>query len=1080
MALAVPAPVSVTPSSGTGLSQTFSFVFSDPNGASDLKQVNVDIDMTGANANSCLVSYMPGNKVLYLLNDAGNAYLPGIAIGTGGTLQNSQCSVNVGASSASTSGNNLTLNVAITFASTYTGMQSIYMGAVDNSNANSGWQILGSWTVGTSGGGGGGGTCNPGTAPSVNICSPTNGSTVTSPVHVLAVPASNNGVIAMAVYFDNVLQYKANVNKVDTMIAAAAGKHNIVVQFWDNSGNVPAKASSVVTVSGTSTSPTATMSASPTSITSGQSSTLTWSTTNATSVSIDNGIGTVAASGAVTVTPTTTTTYTLTATGSGGTATATATVTVSGTSPAPTATLTANPTSITSGQSSTLMWSTTNATSVSIDNGVGTVATSGSKSVSPAATTTYTLTATGPGGSTTSKATVTVGSSSACTPASGPPSVTICSPTNGSTVPSPVHVVAVPNSSNGVIAMAVYFDNTLQYKANVNKVDTMISAAAGAHFVVVQFWDNSGNVPAKASVNITVGNAPPAFTVSPLQATIFPNATQQFNATQNGNPAAVAWYVDGVLGGNNTVGTISTNGLYTAPGSAGSHQVKAVLNSDTSQTATAVVNVVAQTEDMTTYHNNLSRTGANLNEVILTPANVTPSHFGKLGSYAVDGQVYAQPLYLSNFGIGGGTHNVVFVATEHDSVYAFDADFKKSTPYWSESLLAPGQTTVGSGDGLGISPEVGITSTPVIDRSNNVMYVLTYVSAGGTEEFWLHALDLQSGAEKFGGPKRVTATVSGTGGDSSGGKITLEGACWQRAGLALANGNIYIGFGHCNHGWMLAYGATSLAQTGAFNTSPDGSGGTIWMSGGAPAVDSNGDVYVMAGTNFGDTTNTGFNNSFLKFSPSLSLLDYFQPSNNATLVQNDADLGSGAPMILPDNSSSTPHELVGAGKDGRIFLINRDNMGKFSSSANHVIQTVQSGSSQYNNFHDTPAYFNGNLYYHANGDVLRVFKWSNGLLSTGPTMTGSTVFGAHGDTPSISANGSSNAIVWELQLDGQPNNPAILHAYDATNVSKELYNSNMNAGDKAGPAVKFTVPTVINGKVYVPAGHEIDIYAVIH
>jgi hypothetical protein len=488
-----------------------------------------------------------------------------------------------------------------------------------------------------------------------------------------------------------------------------------------------------------------------------------------------------------------------------------------------------------------------------------------------------------------------------------------------------------------------------------------------------------------------------------------------------------------------------------------------------------VANIVNSSLDMTTYHNNLSRTGANLNEVILTPSNVAPGSFGKIGAYSVDGQVYAQPLYVSGLGIGGGTNNVVFVATEHDSMYAFDADFKRSTPYWSESLLAPGQTTVSSADGSGISPEVGITSTPVIDRASNTLYALTYVSNGGAQ-FWLHALDLQSGAEKFGGPVRVEATVSGSGDDSSGGKIALEGGCWQRAGLALANGNIYISFGHCNHGWMLAYNASDLAQTGVFNTSPDGSGGTIWMSGGAPAIDASGNVYVMCGTNFGDSQSSGYNNSFLKFSPSLALLDYFQPSNNAALVQSDADIGSGAPIVLPDNSSAHPHEIVGAGKDGRIFLLDRDSMGKFDTGANHVVQTVQSGSSQYNNFHDTPAYFNGKLYYHANGDVLRVFSWSNGLLSTSPIMAGSTIFGAHGDTPSISANGTSNAIVWELQLDGQPSNPAILHAYDANNIAHELFNSSTNAGDKAGPAVKFTVPTVVNGKVYVPAGHELDIY----
>jgi len=728
-------------------------------------------------------------------------------------------------------------------------------------------------------------------------------------------------VAAIAVYVDNTLAYKQNVQTLDTNITMSNGNHNLVVQFWDNSGNVPAKASVNITVSGTSSGqPTATLSANPTTISSGGTSTLTWSTTNATSVSIDQGIGTVAASGSMNVSPTQTTTYTLTATGSGATASATATVTV------------------------------------------------------------------GSGGGGT------------CSPAGSAPSVTICSPTNGSTVTSPVHVVAVSNSNTGVVAMAVYFDNTLVYKTDSDSVDTTINAANGNHYVVVQYWDSHGNVPAKASENITV------------------------SGTSGG-------------GGSGT-GTV----------------------------------------DVLTSHNDLSRDGANTNETILTPANVNPNQFGKIVGYGVDGQVYAQPLVVSDFSIGGATHDVLYVATEHDSVYAFDADNQTGTPYWSESLLGPGQTTVSANSGLGISPEVGITSTPVIDRGNNVMYVLAYVDNGGTLEFWLHALDLTSGAERFGGPARVTATVNGTGSDSSNGQITLEGGCWQRAGLAAANGNIYIGFGHCNHGWLLAYNASDLAQAAAYNTSPDGSGGTIWMGGGAPAVDSSGNIYVMTGTNFGDTQNSGFNDSFLKFSPSLSLPGYFQPSDNATLVQNDADLGSGGPMILPDNSSQYAHEIVGAGKDGRIFLLNRDNMGGYDPSANHVIQVIQSGSSQYNNFYDTPAFWNGKVYYHANGDVLRVFDWSNGLLSTSPVMTGATMFAAHGDSPSISSNGSSNGIVWELQNDDQPNGPTILHAYDANNVSQELWNSSMNSGDTAGPAVKFTVPTIANGKVYVPAGNQVDIY----
>jgi hypothetical protein len=1238
MALAgTPAPVSVSPNQGSGTTQDFTFTFSDSSGWTSLKQVNINIGASSANANTCLVSYVPSSQWLYLLNDAGNAYLPGAPLGSTATIHNSQCSINVQQTGSAGAGNNLTLHVTITFTSAYFGNKSIYLGAVDNSGASSGWKALGTWTVGMSSGG----TCSAGAAPSVTICSPTNGSTVATPVHLVAVPSSSNGVVAMAVYFDNTLVYKQNVQSINTLINAAAGAHYVVVQFWDNSGNVPAKASENITVGSTSSGPpTISFTANPTSIASGASSTLTWSTANATSVTIDNGVGSKPASGSASVSPTTTTTYTLTATGPSGTSTARATVTVTSGTPPPTINFTASPTSISAGQSSTLTWSTGNATSVTISNGVGSEPTSGSASVTPTATTTYTLTATGPGGTSTATATVSVAGSITCnsssvtncsvTPNQGTglsqafsfafadstgwsylkqvnvdigltqanansclvsyvpstnklyllndtgtaylagiaigsagtlqnsqcsvnvgqssasgsgngltlnvamtfnssyagsdsifmdavdnggrdtgwqvlghwtvggstgggggtcnvgaaPSVTICSPTNGSTVPSPVHVVAAPASNTGVVAMAVYFDNTLVYKANVNKVDTLVNAAVGSHYVVVQFWDNSGNVPAKASENITVasggtGGGSGPISVTPQVATIYPNGTQQFTAQANGSAVSVSWYVDGIEGGNSSVGSISTGGLYTAPGTVGAHEIKAVSTADPTQSALAVVNVVDPNHDMTTYHNDLARTGANTSEAILSPSNVSPSRFGKLGSYAVDGQVYAQPLYIPDLTFNGARRNVVYVATEHDSVYALDADFKIASPYWSVSLLGAGMSPVASTDGLGVSPEIGVTSTPVIDRTNNVMYVLAYVSTAGGNQFWLHALDLLSGSERFGGPKRVTAAVAGSGVDSSGGQIQLESGCWQRSGLALNNGQLYIAFGHCAHGWIVAYNPTTLAQTAVVNTTPDGAGGTIWMGGGAPAFDSGGDLYVITGTNFGAIASSGYNDAFMKFTPSLGLLDYFIPDNNATLVANDVDLGSGAPVVLPDNSSAHPHEIVGAGKDGRIFLLDRDNMGKFDPNGNHVIQAIQSGATQWGNFFDTPAVWNGRIYYHGSSDVLRAFNWTNGLLSTSPAMTGSTVFTAHGATPTVSANGAGNGILWELQLDGQPSNPAILHAYDASNISHELYNSNMNASDKAGPAVKFTVPTVVNGKVYVPAGHEVDIYGLV-
>src|SRR6185369_1549297 len=237
--------------------------------------------------------------------------------------------------------------------------------------------------------------------------------------------------------------------------------------------------------------------------------------------------------------------------------------------------------------------------------------------------------------------------------------------------------------------------------------------------------------------------------------------------------------VDDVQGGNSTVGTIDGNGIYTAPATLGSHTIKAVSTSDSSQFGTAIVNVVDSSVAWTTYHFDQHRTGANTQETILKPSNM--GHFGKLASYNVDGQVYAQPLYVPNLTIDGSSHNVIYIATEHDSVYAFDADAKTSTALWQKSLLGPGQTPIQSGDTLGIKPEVGITSTPVIDRSKNLIYVVTYVTSGGGNEFWIHALDLVSGSEQLGGPKQVTATVPGTGADSVNGQITLSGSCWQRS-----------------------------------------------------------------------------------------------------------------------------------------------------------------------------------------------------------------------------------------------------------------------------------------------------------
>src|SRR5262249_39826707 len=307
-------------------------------------------------------------------------------------------------------------------------------------------------------------------------------------------------------------------------------------------------------------------------------------------------------------------------------------------------------------------------------------------------------------------------------------------------------------------------------------------------------------------------------------------------------------------------------------------------------------------------------------------------------------------------------------------------------------------------------------------------------------------------------------SVNGTGAESVNGVITINPGCLQRTGLALLGNTVVSAFGSCSHGWVVGNDKTTLAQTTVFNPTANGKGAGIWMGGGAPAIDNAGIMYLITGA---DADSVGqYNNSFLEFNPSMSLVDSFTPSNTQDLINTDTDLGSGGPIIMPDNNSAHPHEMIGAGKDGRIFVIDRDVLGGFNN-PDRVIQQIQPGTSPSDNFFGTPALWNGNVYYHAEQGVLQQFTWSNGTLSSSPAFTGSTVFGIHGATPSISANGTSNAIVWELQVDQAPNKgPAVLHAFDATNVAHELYNSGQaGSRDTAGPAVKFTVPTVADGQV---------------
>jgi hypothetical protein len=523
--------------------------------------------------------------------------------------------------------------------------------------------------------------------------------------------------------------------------------------------------------------------------------------------------------------------------------------------------------------------------------------------------------------------------------------------------------------------------------------------------------------------------------------------------------------------------------------------------------------VVHAQVNVLTFHNDNNRTGQNLNETVLTPAAVNASTFGKLFSYPVDGQVYAQPLLLTNVAIPNqGSRNVVFVATQHDSVYAFDADNRAPGVLWQVSFLdtANGITTVPSTDAStnDILPEIGITSTPVIDASTGTIYVVakTKELQQGNVHYVqrLHALDVSNGAEKFGGPAVIADTiltstggyqyvsgpsVPGTGDGSVSGQVTFNALRqMSRSALLLLNGVIYTAWGsHSDigpyHGWLIGFDAQSLARVSVFNTTPNGGLGAIWMAGGGPGDDENSYIYVSTGNGSYARTGTGspaFGNSLLKLSPTgTQVIDAFTPWNQATLSTQDADFGSGGLMLLPDQPGTHPRLLITGGKDGNVFLIDRDNLGGYQgcgSTCDSVVQVLPAGTVGGGIF-ATPAYFNGRVYYQGCcGNVLKAFSLSNGLLSSSPVSQASTGFGYPGATPSVSANGASNGIVWTLQ---RTTGAAILHAYDALDLSNELYNSTQVLEDQLDGSVKFAVPTIANGKVYVGTQSSLAIFGLI-
>jgi hypothetical protein len=492
-----------------------------------------------------------------------------------------------------------------------------------------------------------------------------------------------------------------------------------------------------------------------------------------------------------------------------------------------------------------------------------------------------------------------------------------------------------------------------------------------------------------------------------------------------------------------------------------------------------------------THHYDAARTGANLNETVLTPANVNSNQFGKLFSSPVDGQIYAQPLYVPGVSIlGHGTHNVVYVATEHDSVYAFDADGGVMSPLWQRSFINPaaGITTVSDADFPqpydDIAPEIGITGTPVIDPSSGTLYVVAKTKENGNFVQRLHALDISSGAEKFGGPSIIQASVPGAGVRNDGnGNVVLDPLInLQRAGLLLVGNTVYIAFGSHGdfdpfNGWILGYDAHSLKQVIAYAPDADGSGGSVWQSGGGPAADSVGNIYVQVANGDFDAANGGrdYGDTALKLQPSgnsFRVADYFTPFDQQVLSDLDHDLGAGGIVLLPDQATSPNHLLLASNKEGKLYLINRDNMGHFhAGDDSQILQTLQFAGGIFS----APAVWQDKVYVSAVGDSMKCYRVNAGHLTLA-SDTGQ-VLGYPGSTPVVSANGSSNAIVWTLQVDHQLSDAAVLHAHDASDLSRELYNSTQ-AGDRdtAGASVKFAVPVVVNGRVYVGGGDQLTVY----
>ena len=680
---------------------------------------------------------------------------------------------------------------------------------------------------------------------------------------------------------------------------------------------------------------------------------------------------------------------------------------------------------------------------------------------------------------------------------------------SGPSAPPTATVTVTPNSAQPFTGSGVQFSATVQNAASTT-VTWQVNQVAGGNSTVGTISSNGyytapNAVPSPATVTVSATlqaipsqsgsasvtiqslSAIQSLELSPPLASVTTSQPLQLQVTTAGVTSGdVNWAVDGSVGGNTGTGTISAAGLYTPPGTAGAHTVTASLIANPGAIGSAQIEVTAFS-GMLTWRNDNSRSGINNQELALSPSTVNSSTFGKVFSCPVDGYVYAQPLYVPNLAIpGNGTHHVVFIATEKDSVFAFDADAAPCEMLWQQTnLIPPGSEAVRSSNlqitNPVIVPFIGITGTPAIDGVKQLLYVVATTEAIDNPSDYaqtIYALDLPSGQPQIQATGTLISTPAGATPVFS---PALEN---QRAALLLANGAVYIAFGSYGgqgdyNGWLFAFDATSLLQTGAFEvTVPPAIQGGIWQSGGGPSADAKGNIFVTTGNGPFNANRTlasfSYSNSFLRFTSAggLTLSDYFTPCNQKGLQASGQGVGSTAPLLLPADL------IVGGSEAGSLYVVNGDSMGGFCPPAG--VQTISTSGA----ILSTPLFWNDAIYVvPANGN-LQSFPMSAGVLSSTPSADQSSKpFGPQGATPVLSSNGSTNAILWLIDASGalaSPNTAAILHAYDAGDLSKEIYNSATNVTrDTAGPAVKFSVPTVANGKVYVGTQTELDVYGLL-